>query len=248
MYKIISALLLTTLLAFGCQQSQKDQSAGYPAAEGFNAEASDARAIAIADSVTDAMGGYQAWKDTRIISWNFFGRRTHTWDKHYDRDRIEIPVQNMVIDFNINTREGTVMKDGQEMTQPDSLDKYLQQAYEMWVNDAYWLVMPYKLKDPGVTLNFVGTDTAQGGIPSYKLKMTFDSVGVTPQNMYHVWVDTTDYLVRQWAYFPDTSATEPRFVLPWKDYEKYGDILLSDNRGNNAISDIKVMKEWPEEN
>ena len=247
MTKSIFFSLILTMVLTGCQQNAKQASAGYPAAEGFNMEASDSRAITIADSVMKAMGGYDAWKNTKIISWNFFGRRTHLWDKHQNRDRIEIPGQNMIIDLNIASRDGSVIHEGQSMTNPDSLDKYLQQGYEMWVNDSYWLVMPYKLKDSGVTLQYMGTDSTQDGIGSYKLKLTFDNVGVTPNNMYHVWVDSSDYLVRQWAYFPDRSSQEPRFVLPWKDYEKYGQILLSDNRGNNAISNIRVMDQWPEQ-
>jgi hypothetical protein len=33
----------------------------------------------------------------------------------------------------------------------------------LWINDAYWLVMPWKLQDPGVTLSYVKTDTLQMG-------------------------------------------------------------------------------------
>jgi hypothetical protein len=34
---------------------------------------------------------------------------------------------------------------------------------DRWINDAYWLVMPWKLQDPGVTLSYVKTDTLQMG-------------------------------------------------------------------------------------
>ena len=47
-----------------------------PAAEGFNLEASDEKAIALADEVMEAMGGRKNWDATRYIRWNFFGRRT----------------------------------------------------------------------------------------------------------------------------------------------------------------------------
>lgn len=253
MYKLILGALCGLFIIVGCQQSQDDSNyqpeanpTTYPAAEGFNVEASDKKAIAIADSVMQAMGGYQGWKDTKIIKWNFFGRRTHLWNKETGKDRIEIPAKNMVIDFNINSKEGTVYKDEKQLSQPDSVQKYLQQGHEMWVNDAYWLIMPYKLKDSGVTLTYAGTDSTQTGEPAYKLKLTFDSVGITPDNMYYVYVDTTDYMVRQWAYFPTADMEEPQFILPWNEYKKYGKIMLSGNRGAYTISDIKVMNEWPE--
>lgn len=233
------------MIIAGCQ-STAEQQTGYPAAEGFNKAASDERAIAIADSVMEAMGGYDSWSRTEVIQWTFFNNRVHTWDKMHGHDRIQIPERNMTIDLDIHSREGTVRHNGQEVTQPDSLQKYLQQGYEMWVNDSYWLVMPYKMKDSGVTLAYMGLDSTATGIPAHKLKLTFEGVGVTPQNMYHVYVDTTDYLVRQWAYFPEAGADEPGFVLPWNNYKKYGQIMLSDDRGNAAISDIRVFDEWPE--
>ena len=46
-----------------------------PAAEGFNMEGSDPKAISIADEVMTAMGGRKNWNNTRYITWNFFGAR-----------------------------------------------------------------------------------------------------------------------------------------------------------------------------
>jgi hypothetical protein len=31
----------------------------------------------------------------------------------------------------------------------------LRKGKNWWINDAYWLVMPWKLQDPGVTLSYV---------------------------------------------------------------------------------------------
>ena len=44
-----------------------------PPAKGFNAAGSDAKAVAIADQVMEAMGGRKAWDATRYITWNFLG-------------------------------------------------------------------------------------------------------------------------------------------------------------------------------
>lgn len=249
-FKITVALICALFLIAACQENSdqtefNDRKVENTAAEGFNADSSDAKAIAIADSVMQAMGGRQQWDDTKIISWNFFGRRTHTWDKNSGKDRLEIPDQNLVIQFDTETKEGWVMKNGEELSQPDSVAKYLQQGYQMWVNDAYWLVMPYKLKDSGVTLNYMGMDSTQSGMSAHKLKLTFENIGLTPDNMYHVYVDTVDHLVRQWAFFPEAIMDKPQFILPWDDYREYGDIMLSGNRGQYTLSDIQVMDEWP---
>ena len=216
-----------------------------PPAEGFNQEGSDLLATLLADKTMLAMGGRKAWDNTRYIKWNFFGRRMHTWDKWTGKVRIEVPADELTILMNINTKEGKVMKEGQEIN-PDSLDVYLQKGYEMWVNDSYWLVMPYKLKDSGVTLKYLREDTTESGDPADVLSLSFKEVGITPENVYEVWVDTDSKLITQWAYYPDSSTLDPRFVTPWTDYDKYGDILLSGDRGQYKLTDIEVLKSVPE--
>ena len=42
---------------------------------------SDEKAVAVADEVMEALGGQSAWDNTRCLTWSFFGRRTHVWDK-----------------------------------------------------------------------------------------------------------------------------------------------------------------------
>ena len=215
-----------------------------PAAEGFNQEGSDLLATLLADKAMLAMGGRKAWDNTRYISWNFFGRRTHTWDKWTGDVRIEVPDNELTILMNINSGEGKVMKAGSQLT--DSSAYYLERGYSMWVNDAYWLVMPYKLKDSGVTLKYLREDTTLTGASADVISLSFEEVGLTPQNIYEVWVDTDSKLVTQWAYYTDSTASEPYFTTPWTDYKKYGEILLAGNRGQYELSDIQVMTEVPE--
>lgn len=215
-----------------------------PPADGFNQEGSDLLATLLADKTMLAMGGRKAWDNTRYISWNFFGSRNHTWDKYTGDVRIEWPENELTIIMNINTKEGKVMKAGTQVT--DSLEYYLNRGYGLWVNDSYWLVMPYKLKDSGVTLKYVREDTTQTGASADVISLSFEGVGVTPQNVYEVWVDTDTKLVTQWAYFPDSSTLEPNFITPWVSYEKYGEILLASNRGKYELTDIQVTETVPD--
>lgn len=238
-FRYLSLLLL--LFMFGCDFSrQTDTSASNPAAPGFNMEASDERAMEIADMVMKAMGGRKAWDHTRCIEWDFFGSRQLIWDKKKGMVRINYHNEDQQAVINVHSREGQVRKNGELITQPDSLSKYLDRAYRTWINDSYWLVMPYKLKDSGVTLRYLGEDTTQVGDPAFKLQLTFEEVGVTPQNKYYVWVDQNSHLVTQWAYFRENSMDEPNFITSWTDYKKYGEILLSGGRGDRQITDIAV--------
>lgn len=189
-----------------------------------------------------AMGGQEAFDDINNISWNFFNARTLTWNKKTGDVRIDHGRENTVYLYNLETKLGRVLKNGVEYTQKDSLDKYLTKAYEQWVNDSYWLVMPFKLDDPGVTLSYVGEKTSDAAAPCDVLEMTFSEVGVTPQNKYHVYIDKETGLVSQWNYFPSATDTESRFATPWSDYKTYGDVKLSGNRGEKSITDIHVFK------
>ncbi|WP_420576714.1 hypothetical protein [Ekhidna sp.] len=216
-----------------------------PPAEGFNQEGSDLLATLLADKTMLAMGGRKAWDNTRYIKWNFFGRRDHVWDKWTGDVRIEVPEDELTILMNINTKDGKVMKGDREITS-DSLDIYLQKGYEMWVNDSYWLVMPYKLKDSGVTLKYLREDSTEAGTRADVVSLSFDAVGVTPENVYEVWIDTDSKLVTQWAFYPDSSTLEPRFITPWGNYKKYGGIMLSGDRGQYQLNNIEVLDTVPE--
>lgn len=212
-----------------------------PAAEGFNLKNSDQKAIAIADKVMQAMGGRKSWDDTRYFTWNFFGARTLWWDKLKGDVRIEMHnADSTKILVNIFDNSGKVFLNGSESSNADSLTKYLDRGKGIWINDAYWLFMPFKLKDSGVTLKYVGEDTTQSGISSDVLQLTFENVGNTPQNKYHVWVDKSDNLVKQWAFFRENDLGEPNFITPWIDYKKYGALLLAGDRGQRKITDIEV--------
>ena len=139
------------------------------------------------------------------------------------------------------------MKEGEEMTHPDSLAKYVERGKNIWINDSYWLVMPYKLKDSGVTLKHLGKETTIAGQSADKLQLTFQNVGVTPNNMYWVYVDDQSRLVTQWDFFTNATDEDARFSTPWNEYQKFGEILLSGNRGGERkLTDIAVYQTLPD--
>lgn len=245
-------LVLSLCIAgfYGCStDSVKDASDNNvnPPAEGFNLSGSDTKAIEIADRVMVAMGGRKNWDESRFFTWNFFGRRSLWWDKFTGDVRIELHDQDSLkILVNINDNSGRVSMFGTEMTHQDSLTKYLDRGKGIWINDAYWLFMPFKLKDSGVTLAYHGEDTTQTGALADVLQLTFKDVGNTPQNKYHVWVDRADNLVKQWAFYRENDMDTPSFITPWVGYQKYGKVLLAGDRGERKISDIAAPEKLEE--
>jgi hypothetical protein len=220
-----------------------------PPAPGFDLSGSDPQAIAIADQVMERMGGREAWDRTRYITWNFFGRRRHLWDKHTGDLRIEgidrETEKPFVILMNLQSRKGRAWSGDAEITDPEELAQRLDFGEAVWINDSYWMFMPYKLKDSGVTLTYLGSEPMLDGRPAAVLQLTFKGVGRTPQNKYRVYVAEDSGLVEQWDFFDSADDPDPRFQNPWHDWQTYGSILLSANRGDTGHTDIAVFSELP---
>jgi hypothetical protein len=216
-----------------------------PAAPGFNQSGSDPKAIAIADEVMAAMGGRKAWDQTRYIHWTFFGRRNLLWDKKKEMARIEMVGEETVYIVNLKDETGQFTFKGQAKTAPDSIKKYGHMAKSIWINDSYWLVMPYKLKDSGLTLKYKGEQNTSDGRAADVLEMTFAGVGRTPDNRYLVYIDKQTRLVSEWSYFQKASDEKPMFTNTWENYQQMGGIKLSDTRGKRKLDNVKVLKTVP---
>jgi len=233
-------------LFIACSASQKGLVKGNPPAEGFDLTNSDAKAIAIADEVMTAMGGRQNYDQTRFIKFNFFGSRVHTWDKLTGDIRIDYIKEDKTLLMNIHSMEGKAMLGDTLIDKNHARIGALTKAGKAhWINDAYWLVMPFKLKDSGVTLKYVGEDMTQAGAKADVLAMTFKNVGVTPDNKYLIYVDKESRFVTQWDFYTNATDAEPRFQIPWEGYTQHGLIQLSGGRGKYALTDISVLEVLP---
>ncbi|SMB91841.1 hypothetical protein SAMN00120144_2472 [Hymenobacter roseosalivarius DSM 11622] len=228
--RLAAAAIFSGLLLAGPAQAQKapTKKGAYPAAEGFDQAGSDPKAIAIADKVVNAMGGYDAWRNTRFLGWSFFGGQYQIWDKytgdfHWEKD-------TLVANYNLNSKKGEVYSRGQDISATPAGQKVLDKLTPIWINNSYWLVMPFKLKDSGVTLTYKGEGKTMDGAPADILQMTFKNVGVTPQNRYEVLVNRATNLVEEWTYFPKATDEQPAFRRRWNEYAKHGQLMLAAGR------------------
>ncbi|HOX82336.1 MAG TPA: hypothetical protein PLJ60_00345 [Chryseolinea sp.] len=236
-------LLLISCLLLSCGQPEKTKTYENPSTEGFDLAYSDPAAVELADSVMSAMGGRKNWDKTRFISWNSGDGRNLFWDKELNRVRIESLEDSTTYLLNTKTLEGKVQIKGQTLTIPDSLNKMLSDAKGMWISDSYWLVMPFNLKDNGVTLKYLGEDTLQAGGLCNVLELTYSNTGDKPQNKYEVFVDIKDNLIKQWAYYGNAEKETAEWIKPWDNYQTYGNILLSADRSDGAgPKNVKVEK------
>lgn len=197
----------------------------------------DPKAQALAQRVLDNMGGWKGWNDTRYLAWAF-NDQYQIWDKKRNRFRLEM--DNLVAVVNTRTKDGKVYVEGQELQDPEEKRKLLDHAYARYINNSYWLVMPFKLQDPGVTLKYIGEEMTMDGAIADVLEMTFDEVGLTPQNKYRVWIDQEKGLITQWAFFRNYTDEAPIFTRRWTSYKDYGRIKLASDR-SNLQSDFELF-------
>lgn len=197
-----------------------------------------ATAAALASQVLEALGGREAWQQTRYLRFDFaverggqeVVRRAHTWDKWTGRYRLKGRDREghaFDVAMNLGTRAGRVLVDGQELG-GDALKARLEGAYATWVNDTYWLLMPYKLDDPGVTLALDG-QASRAGQTWDKLLLTFDGVGLTPKDKYWAFVNRDTHLVERWE-FVLGGERKPPTAFEWTGWTRYGRILLAPER------------------
>ncbi|GAB3329482.1 hypothetical protein GCM10027429_05450 [Marivirga atlantica] len=240
----LTYLILALLVTVGCAQKEKqeaEETVEEPASENtFDASLSDAKAVELADKVIAAHGGEETWNETRYIGWNFLGSRDLIWDKHTGLVRIDYPKEESTYIVNVKQDTGSVSIKGRLIQDEDSLKNYISRAKQIWVNDAYWLVFPFKLKDPGVHLTYIGKDTTNNGEAAEVIQLTFNEVGFTPDNKYYAYINPENHLISQWDYFSKASDSVPAISGVWSDYDNYNGLMLSSGRGDRSLGNIAV--------
>lgn len=169
--------------------------------------ASDPKAVAVADQVMAALGGRDRWEALPGLRWTWGVAihdtmrvsRRHAWDKHTGWHRVEGTMRDgrpFVIVHKLDGTGGKAWIAGRPI-EGDSLKTLVAHAKSMWTNDSYWMLMPYKMRDPGVTLRYDGEATRDGATYD-KIAMSFDHVGETPDDRYWVYVNRKTHRVDYW--------------------------------------------------
>jgi hypothetical protein len=194
----------------------------------------DKKATEVAEKTINAMGGMDNWKATPAIRFNFVVEQKdqppravkHLWDRKNGRDHIEGNKDGklMIAWVDMTKKSGAAWYDGKKL-EGDDLTKAMDWAYHRWVNDTYWLVMPLKLLDSGVNLNYMGSKGDHD-----ILHVSFGKVGLTPGDQYWANINKTTGLMDQWTYLLEGEKEKETYT--WKDWTECGKIKLSSHKVN----------------
>ena len=189
----------------------------------------DAYADSLAMRVYEAAGGPEAWEALPYLRFNFSVVRQnergrvirHMWNRQTGDYRVELPGpanEPYVVLFNINTREGHVYWDGNELDPVES-PAHLETAYSRFINDTYWLLLPFKLFDPGVNRTYL-PDSSNALYDV--LHLSFGNVGLTPGDQYWLYADKASGRLVRWSYqLQDDAPDMPPRSFVWEDYEEH---------------------------
>ncbi len=202
---------------------------------GFDPAGSDPEAIEIAKRAMEAMGGPEGWAATRYLAFDFVVEVggappvafRHYWDISTGRYRVEGMDEEQhpyLVLFNVGSRTGMAWIDGQRARNEEH-ELLMQEAYERFINDAYWLLMPLKLLDPGVHLHYQG-EVREGSHVRDRIRVTFDpGTGLTPGDVYWAEVDRESGRMERWEFVLE--GDNERYSYAWTDWREFGPLTLS---------------------
>ncbi len=238
MHLTLKLLILVSFLSLsmGCSGEKESM----PNSEADDLSKSDPRALTVVDQLWQALGMAQ-WRKAGYLSFRWIVESEgqtradyrHDWNRVEGTYRVEgtnRDKQHFVALFNTGTRKGEVYVDGEKVTTDSTLAQMLEHAYGRFINDSYWLIMPYKLKDPGVVLTYEG-QAERDGSQFDVLKVTFENVGLTPGDTYWAYIDRKDHLMKRWEYFLEGwDADRERTATTWEDWRDFGGVRLALNK------------------
>lgn len=198
----------------------------------------DALSASIVKDLTDALGGQQTWDRVPNFRFDFvvvnngreIARFKHWWDKQHSQCRVEGPDdkgRTVAAIFNLLTMKGKTFTDGIIDTDSSNIAAIIKNGYERWVNDTYWVVMPFKLRDPGTRLKHARTEENEGGDTVDVLELSFaPGVGLTPEDRYWLHVNRKTHLIEKWEYLL-TGHKPPPQGSTWESWSSIGPLKFS---------------------
>lgn len=135
-----------------------------------------------AEVLTDQMMkaiGKDAYDSIAVLEWSFPRGHRFVWNKTINRVTATWG-ENKVVFFP-DDLVGTAYVNEVEVTDDAEKQELIQKAWALFANDSFWLVAPFKARDPGTSRTVVQTDRGKG------LLVTYSSGGVTPGDSY-LWI------------------------------------------------------------
>ena len=199
----------------------------------------DSVADSLARRVMEVAGGAETWSQvpyvifSQAVEINRIPNRVvrHLWNRKTNQYRMELPGpagQPYVVLFDIDTRQGKVYWDSVELD-PGESSVRIEEAFDRFVNDSFWLLAPMMLFDSGVERTFL-PDSSNEEVDVLHLRFTLPDRA--PAEEFYLQIDRSSGQIQQWKYRAPADAPDGPFrVFEWREYEHHptpgGSLILS---------------------
>jgi len=238
--------LAIALLLVGCSESAvgtRESESAVGTRESESESEPESPADALAREVWEAAGGENldevAQLDFRFVVTDAdetVFEAAHRWDRRGDRDRVSWTDRRGALHeavVSLADRSACGHIDGTPATARDDLAVA---AHRRWVNDAYWLMLPLKVLDPGVERALLEPED-----DLRRLQLTFDSVGLTPGDRYVLSIDDGGRIVR-WDMFLEGSEPEaPPTGVTFEGHQSVGPLTLALDHSAEGEEDRQIL-------
>lgn len=150
---------------------------------------------ALAGRMVEGLGGREAWDRLQVISFTFVVEagvrvvaRHHDWDKRLGLHKLTEGEGDDLVEVWTDqwSHDGVVQVGGRPVTDPERKRELIEDAWQAFINDTWWLVAPFKVFDDGTHRAAIDGD----------LRLTFDDgVGLTSGDAYLFDLDEAGHLL-----------------------------------------------------
>ncbi|MEP1035036.1 hypothetical protein [Ekhidna sp.] len=119
----------------------------------------------LADEMLDVLNK-PAFDTLTMIKFTYPGGHSYEWNKAENKVRVQWERNDVLLDLNKSIEDFNVVE---------------YQGYEFFLNDSFWMIAPFKVRDDGVVRSSVEVDDGRG------LLVTYTTGGVTPGDSY-LWI------------------------------------------------------------
>lgn len=172
------------------------------------------KAEQLADKMLSALN-HTAWEQTGALKWSFRGAHHYLWDRNAPNGgAVEVKWDANVVQFYTEKyHEGIAKVQGEAVT-GESAKELIETAWGYFCNDSFWLIAPFKVRDPGTTREWIDLGNSEEG-----LLVTYDSGGVTPGDSY-LWLLDEDGTPKAWKMWVNIIPVGG-MKATWEGHETY---------------------------
>ncbi|MFK7952017.1 MAG: hypothetical protein AB8B73_04165 [Ekhidna sp.] len=146
----------------------------------------------------------EGYDTLEYIGFTYDGNHHYQWNREENTVQVKWAEQDVFLNLNDKVQSFSLLE---------------LKAYEFFINDSFWLVAPFKVRDSGVIRSIVDMEDARG------LLLTYTSGGVTPGDSY-LWIVDSRGFPSSWKLWT-SNIPLGGVELTWAGWKKLNNVWFS---------------------